>query len=284
MKKELSFAGITIVAVLYTGTMHAQSSVGKVLDAFAKTAKDNPNDTSSAELTMKALGNLMGGGGVSAADSVTAIKSFMSAKGGSGVHYQYATTIVSKQGTNTDTSAIYFTNSGDGRSDMNLPGMMGVKGKNKLIILAHAGQPHYSLTLDASNKTYSLNVIDTALINSDGISHYQVTKVGNETIQGYNCTHAKMVSTAGSGMFKSSITTDIWTSAAVPGYSLLKYGMAIGHTTPAMMQALEKAGCAGFLVKMTSQGKDVSSQTIFPLPFSRSLLAILNQKPICFIT
>jgi uncharacterized protein DUF4412 len=233
--------------------------ISKVLNAFAKAAKENPNDTSSADLTMKALGNLMGGGGVSKADSMTAIKSFTSAKGGSGVVYQYVTIITSKQrGTHADTSSKYFTSSGEGRSEMDLPGMMGIQGGNKLTILAHANQPRYSLILDASNKTYSLNVIDTSLINSGGASDYQVTKIGSETVQGYNCVHAKIISTVGSGMFKSTSTMDIWTSTDVPGYAILKKTMTMQNVTPKMMQVLEQAGCGGFFVKMSSQSKDIS--------------------------
>ena len=41
-------------------------AMNKVLGAFANAAANNPNDTSASDLTMKALGNLAGGGGVSA--------------------------------------------------------------------------------------------------------------------------------------------------------------------------------------------------------------------------
>ena len=47
------------------------ASTNRVLSAFAKAAADNPNDTSSADLTMKALGNLVGGGGVSKGDAAS---------------------------------------------------------------------------------------------------------------------------------------------------------------------------------------------------------------------
>jgi hypothetical protein len=278
MKKSIIYAGIAIMAVLPAGSLQAQSSISKVLDAFTKTAKDNPNDTSSADLTMKALGNLAGGGGVSAADSVAAVKSFTTAKGGNGVFYQYITTIVTKQGTNNDTSATYFTTGGEGRKEMNLPGMMGVKGRNSMTLLAHASQPQYSLTIDAGNKTYSLNVIDTSLINS-GISSYKATKIGSETVQGYNCMHARLVSTTGSGMFKSTSTTDVWTSTDVPGYSIYKAGMAIHNSTPAMIRALEQVGCGGFLVRMAIQGKDYSSNMVLVKAQQKSFPASLFQVP-----
>ncbi|MEP7280158.1 MAG: DUF4412 domain-containing protein [Bacteroidota bacterium] len=234
------------------------SPIISMLNALVKTVKDNPNDTSSADLTMKTLGNLMGGGGVSAADSAAAIKSFMSAKGGNGFFYQYATSITTKQsGTTADTSNRYFTSSGEGRSEMNIPAMMGVKGANSMIILAHAHQRHYSLNLDQHDKTYSLNVIDSTLI-ARGRSDYRVTKIGNETVQGYNCIHARLVSTFGSGRFSSTSTMDIWTSTNVPGYALFKSYTTSQNITPGMLQALEQAGCNGFFVKMTNQDKNVS--------------------------
>src|SRR6201995_3680393 len=55
------------------GTNGDTASTNRVLNAFAKAAADNPNDTSASSLTMKALGNLTGGGGVSRADSIAAI-------------------------------------------------------------------------------------------------------------------------------------------------------------------------------------------------------------------
>src|SRR5579862_191617 len=104
------------------------ASRNKVLGAFAKAARDNPNDTSSADLTMKALGNLTGGGGVSAADSANAIKNFKTAKGGSG--YRYETTIVvttKERGAVSSKSKTYFTVNGEGRSEINMAAMMGIK-------------------------------------------------------------------------------------------------------------------------------------------------------------
>ncbi|MEP6750427.1 MAG: DUF4412 domain-containing protein [Bacteroidota bacterium] len=278
MKKNLICAGIVTIAVSFTGFVNAQSPLSKLVDAFAKTAKDNPNDTSSADLTMKALNNLAGGGGVSKADSVTAIKSFMNAKGGSGYYYQYITTVTSKRGTNSDTSNRYFTSGGEGRSEMNLTAMMGVKGGNTLVTLARADLRRFSLTLDASDKTYSLNVIDTSLINSTH-ANYQVTKIGNETVQGYNCIHAKMVSTMGSGMFSSTSTMDIWTSAGVPGYALIQRTMTAQNITPAMIKALDQAGCNGFFVKITTQGKDASMNMTLVKAQSKSFPASMFDIP-----
>jgi hypothetical protein len=264
-KKASNKVDSSVQSKLNSSSSGDTASTNRVLGAFAKAAADNPNDTSSSDLTMKALNNLVGGGGVSKADSVAAIKSFTSAKGGSGFYYQMVTTITNTsakhKGTNNDTTTTIFTSGGEARSEMNIAALMGVKGSAALLTLQRVNQPHYSLTLDAADKTYSLNVIDTSLINS-GVEKYQVTKVGNETLQGYNCTHARLVSTVGSGAFKSSTAMDIWMSTEVPGYAFLQKAMTTQNITPKMMRDLHNAGCDGYFVKMTSQGKDYSMNMI----------------------
>ncbi len=233
------------------------AATGGVLGAFAKAIQDNPNDTSAGDLVMKGLGNLTGGGGVSAADSANAIQTFMTAVGGSGTYYEYAVEATSKQaGITKSTMKMYLAANGEGRSEMNLAAMMGAKNAADLINIGRANKPQYSVTLVDENKMYSLNVIDTALIGSR-IGKNLVTKIGNENVQGYNCIHSKLISTTGSRMFKSSTTEDIWTSTDVPGYATFKKEM-LQNVTPSMMKALDDAGCGGFFVKITSGDKDYS--------------------------
>ena len=234
------------------------AAVGGVLGAFAKAANDNPNDTSMSDLLSKGLGNLAGGGGVSLEDSIAAIKTYKTASGGSGIYYEYSIESHTKErGDVTSTSKMYLTNNGEGRSEMNIAAMMGAKNGSALVVIGRMKQPHYSIILDDEAKEYSLNVIDTALINSVH-EKYKVTKLGNESVNGYNCVHAKLVSTTGSGMFKSSSTQDIWTSTDVPGYEMLKKASLQQNVTPGMMKALNDAGCGGFMVKMQSGDKHYS--------------------------
>ena len=108
-----------------------------------------------------------------------------------------------------------------------------------------------------AKKEYSLNVIDTSLINSRA-SQYKITKLGNEVVDGYTCTHAKIVTTSGKGLFASSTTMDVWTSPAVPGYTNLRKMMASQNITEKMLDALDQAGCGGQVVKLQSSGKDYS--------------------------
>jgi hypothetical protein len=240
-----------------SATPQNTEGTNSVLGAFAKAAQQNPNDTSSADLTMKALGIIAAGGKeISAADSAAIIKSYMSGNGGGGEYYQYLTTSTTKKGTSKDTSYHYMTNSGSGRVEMkmSIPGVM----TNEMITIGHVDNPQYSISLYPDSKTYSLNIIDTSLINAGGRDSYEVVKLGKETVAGYSCIHAKLTSTFGSGMFKSTSTMDIWTSTDVPGYALYKKMLLTANMKPQMLQALEKAGCGGFLVKTESQNKDYS--------------------------
>ena len=259
----------TSTAIAGTGTTSATSALpgmgsgpadtsgmSRVLGAFVKTAQENPNDTNQADLLSKSLKRMIGGDGVSSQDSAKAIKSFTTASGGSGVLYESIMSTASKRGATKDTTYIYLTNSGEGRSEMRIP-IPGVQ-TPKLIIIGRANEPTYSLILDAETRSYSLNVIDTALINS-GIEKYQVTRIGNEMVNGYSCIHSRLVSTTGSGVFASSSTMDLWTSTSVPGYAIYSKLLTFQSSNGGLLGALNKAGVGGFLVKMTAgDGKDFS--------------------------
>ncbi len=257
-------------------SLSSDPAMNKVLGAFANAAANNPNDTSASDLTMKALGNLVGGGGVSAADSAAAIKSFTTASGGSGFMYKEITTVTSKRGTSRDTSTRYFTNAGYGRNEMkmNLPGAM----SDEIITIGQAMQLRYSISLDPANKTYSLNVIDTSLINS-GVDTYTVTKVGTEKVSGYNCIHSKVTSSMNTKYFNSSTTFDVWTSTEVPGYALLQKYMMMQNLKPDMIEALKHAGCDGFFVKINSKGEDYSMEMLLIKAISKNLPASLFEIP-----
>jgi Domain of unknown function (DUF4412) len=131
-------------------------------------------------------------------------------------------------------------------------GMLGMK----MTLLGHIGQPRYSMILYPQMKSYKLNVIDTARINSGNGQTFQVTKVGAETVAGYSCVHAKMTITGADK--KVVMIEDIWTSASVPGYAQMKQEMSNAHVTVQAMLALQKAGCDGFIVKASGQTTQMS--------------------------
>ena len=245
-----------------------------VLGAFAKAAAANPNDTSAADLTMKALSFMAGGKQISAEDSAAVIKGYTRATGGSGLHYEYAMTMSGNKSTTKDSTELYFTQGGEGRSEMGIP-MPGVHMK-KMINIGHVNQPGYTIMLYTESKTYSLNILDTSLmIKSE--ETYQVTRIGTETIRGYPCVHSKIVTTSGSGRFKFSSTMDVWASTAVPGYSLYKKMTSLQTTKTGMLRALDNAGGGGVFVKWVVSGNDYSMEQIlvraeeksFPASFFR---------------
>ncbi|HEY4967940.1 MAG TPA: DUF4412 domain-containing protein [Puia sp.] len=230
-----------------------------VLGAFARAAAANPNDTSAADLTMKALGLMAGGKQISAQDSAAVIKGYTTATGGSGLHYEYAITMSANKSTTRDSTELYFTNGGEGRSEIGIP-MPGMHMK-KMINIGHYDQPGYTIMLYPESKTYSLNILDTSLMIK-GEENYQVTRMGTETIRGYPCVHLKIVSTTGSGRFKFSSTMDVWTSTAVPGYALYKKMTNLQTVKAGMIRALDNAGGSGVFVKWVASGNDYSMEQI----------------------
>jgi len=249
------------------------AATNRVFGAFADAAAQNPNDTSAADLTMKALGILTGGGGISSADSAAAIQSFSSANGGAGYYYETTNTVTTQKGTVKSISKTWFTLSGEARVEINLAAMMGLSGAKPMVGISRISKPNYSLILDDDDKTYSLNIIDTALINSG--DKYAVAKIGNETIGGYSCVHLKLTSKG-----RDNFDMDIWTSNNVPGYSIMEKMMVSSKSmiTPDMFKALQQAGGEGYFVKIEIKNKDVASEMILSKveqnKFPSSLFAI----------
>lgn len=237
----------TSQAVPATGTTTGATTGKPDSSARAKSAYDSTFLTQLMAKTNKPKPS------ISPADSAAAIKGFMTATGGSGSLYQYHVIytfkVKNKDSTSSDTLSTAITDAHNARTDMGMLGM-------QMQVLGHAGMPHYSIILYPQNKTYVFNIIDTAAINSGDATTYHAVKIGNETVLGYNCIHSKLtLIIAGS---KSEITEDLWTSPDVPGYALLKKLISYQHVTPKMMQALDKAGCDGFIVKMDMQSKGFS--------------------------
>jgi hypothetical protein len=182
------------------------------------------------------------------ADAAAVLKSFMTATGGSGMWYQYQTRyevrIRGTVRTMVDTMSSAISDDRYAHVDMGVWGM-------RFSMLKHVGQPRYTVKLNPQTKSYSLTVIDTAWSNSANGQTFRVVRIGTESVEGYTCVHAKMTVTGADG--KVVTTDDLWTSTAVPEYAQYKREMADEHITVKMMQALEKAGCEGFVVKIVGE-------------------------------
>ena len=198
------------------------------------------------------------GPAISPADSAAAIKSFMTGTGGSGLYYQYRVTyrytIKKRDSTVTDTMSLAITDGHNIRTNLGSSG-------TSMDVLGHANQPRYSIRLFPDRKAYVFNIVDTAAVNSGGGMVYQVAKVGNESLLGYNCIHAKLTIFP-AGVKSVGTTEDIWVSVDVPGYATLKNLSAVQGVTPKMMQALEQAGCSGMIVKTNMVSTVISMEMV----------------------
>ena len=213
---------------------------------------------------------------ISPADSAAAIKSFMTGTGGSGLLYQYHVIYTfkgknNKDSTSSDTLSTAVT---DGHNICTDFGILGTR----MQVLGHAGMPLYSVRVFPESKSYVFNIIDTAAINSGGGMVFQVAKVGNERVLGYNCIHSKMTIYP-AGANASATTEDIWTSVDVPGYADLKNLALNQNVTPKMTQALEQAGCGGSFVKVEMQSKIISMDMQLITAERKSFPASMFQIP-----
>lgn len=80
-----------------------------------------------------------------------------------------------------------------------------------------------------------------------------------QNLQGYLCIHSRLTTTTGSGLFKPASTIGLWTSTGIPGYDFYKKLTSVQGSQIPMLQAMEQAGCGGYIVKWQISGKDYSA-------------------------
>jgi len=290
MKKIHSYLAILIIIVsIYPLSTNAQIfknilNLAKNRAAQATKAKDSAavfgpkyDSLTAAAHQMAAdtagmMGNMSKPGSgvtVSSADSATYIKSLMTATGGNGIAFQYLTTSSTKKSQNIkDTMSMFITYSGESHVDMS----------SNMILISHGTQSKYRYTalLYPSYKSFTLSISDTSALSSSDKSTYRFSKIGNETVEGYNCIHSKLTITNGNII----ITEDLWTSTEVPGYSVIKKMMGSQrNVTIKMLQAMEQAGCMGFIVKLETQNQYISMTMLLANIKQKNLPASLFEIP-----
>jgi hypothetical protein len=267
----------TGLAVLLMSATLPKTSGAQVLKNLVNNMKQNISNKSSGQ---PGSGTSSGTGrsapSISPADSAAAIKSFMTSTGGSGLLYQYHVIYTFKGRNNKDSTASDTTSTAitDGHNIHTDLGMLG----ERMQVLGHAGMPRYSVLVYPENKTYVFKIIDTAALNSGGGMVYQVVKVGNERVLGYNCIHSRMTIYP-AGLKSGGTTEDIWTSVDVPGYADLKKLALNQNVTPKMMETLEQAGCGGSFVKVELQSKIISMDMQLITAERRNFPASMFQIP-----
>lgn len=165
---------------------------------------------------------------------------------------------------------IFLADNGKVRMEMGL--LRDGKYTTAMVSVGDANTPNQSTLLDDSAKTYTINHIDTADFNmSDGSNtKYAVSKIGQEQIAGFNCTHARIIANKnynGPASFMNSIdTTDLWLSPDVPIPSAEKKYMEMSTSKMSgvlfnadVAKQLNQMGCEGFMVKFDMHSKNVAS-------------------------
>lgn len=286
MKTATSFLFLVILLPLHPLSSQAQflkSLMNNVTQSMANKAAGNKTTTTTkgdstthTGLDSASLRKMMAGlnkpkPSISPADSAAAIKAFTSGGGGSGIFCQYQVTnnLLKAKKQSLDTMSMSYCDGGYSRVDFG--GVMGIGSA----LIGRAAQPKYSVMLNAQNKTYILNIVDTAALNNNNAT-YQVTKIGNETAQGYSCVHFKLTITYANS---TPIVEDIWTSKDVPGYSEMSKMMTVKGVTIKMLQVIEQAGCLGSFVKLTMLTKDISMSMVLMTASRKTFPASAFQIP-----
>ncbi len=146
-----------------------------------------------------------------------------------------------------------------------------VNGKTSLVMigLMDANNPTQSVLLDDSDKTYSINKIDTSAASNDILRNhtkYSVSKIGDDNIQGLNCVHVQIIKTMNfSGVqsfMNSNDTIDLWATGDLPvpktfNKATIK-GLGLAFNGDVANQLLQM-GCTGFPVKFQMHSRKISS-------------------------
>lgn len=290
---------ITIILAILTGALgNAPTARAQFLKNLVNNVKQNiagkpasnttgtgnttgKDSTGKSALDSATIARMMTGGAgtpppMTAADSA-AVKSFMTGSASSGMLYQYQVKYEMKTKTKDtvlmDTTSQIIADSHNTHVDIDMIGM-------KMTVLGREDQRKYTMVLYPESKMYKLNIVDTArLIASQKKMTYTVTRIGNETVAGYSCVHSKLTIVTPNGNKPITIVEDLWTSTSVPGYAQLKQLASTQTVTAGMLQALDQAGCGGWVVKITMQSEQVGMNMVLITATRKSFPASTFEIP-----
>lgn len=132
------------------------------------------------------------------------------------------------------------------RMEMNMA--MPSAGNINLTSLILKSAPNTIFLLDETKKTYSeLNSGSEEDYKDYPQNEYEVTVLGKEKVNGYNCTHAKVKAKQG------RFAEEIWTSTEVVDYGLFAKMKSKYTGKENLLKALEAKGAAGFPVRTVVQ-------------------------------
>jgi hypothetical protein len=168
----------------------------------------------------------------------------MSGVSGQGTYIEFK--ITSEQGGANGTTKTY-TQSGNSRTEMNMADSQPASAISNVMIMLQE-DPHKMYVLNEKQKTYSeINTGNKAPPESTP-SDYQVTVIGKEKANGYNCTHVKIRKRT------SETEEDMWVSADVPNYKLFE-NSGSKYASVGLFKALLARGVMGFPVRALATEK-----------------------------
>jgi hypothetical protein len=148
------------------------------------------------------------------------------------------------------TTKIY-TRDGSSRSEINMASPQ-VPGGYRWVSLTLKDKPQKSYMLNENARTYSEIDLSTTAAKENDSTQYEVTVLGKEKVNGYNCTHVKV------RKITSVNEEDIWVSAEVLNYKQYT-SIKSKYTSHGLLKALAAKGVAGFPVRTIAaeRGKNI---------------------------
>ena len=130
-----------------------------------------------------------------------------------------------------------------------IPGGIGKMGN--MVMLHLKEQADKNFIIDEASKTYYEGFQNKRRSEDGAEEEYEITILGKEMVNGYNCTHVK-ASRKSSGRGEM----EWWVSKEVSGYKEMVGMKTRQFNTNAIFKAMSEKGLEGFLVKMLIGGRD----------------------------
>ncbi|HRH64731.1 MAG TPA: DUF4412 domain-containing protein [Bacteroidia bacterium] len=158
-----------------------------------------------------------------------------------GTYLEYS--ISSEKNANAGSMTMYYQD-GNSRSEMKSPMQQSANGvEMSFVMLFLKETPGKSYMLNTANKTYTeIEIKEGEFDPADSID-YDVTIIGKEKVNGYNCTHCIVKSKS------SSYRQEMWTTTEIADFDKFK-SIENKYTSRGMYKALREKGADGFPVRM----------------------------------
>ena len=112
--------------------------------------------------------------------------------------------------------------------------------------------PDMVYMLESNSKTYTeMDMKSLAKLSESNNTDYEVTVLGNEKIQGYNCVHTRVKAKDAKGS-----SYELWSTKEVPAYKELTMMQGQSNGDAKLQKLLEAKGADGFPVKVYAKEND----------------------------